>query len=523
MPIYHVPEHDVIIAGAGPVGLLLACELRLAGCTVLVLEQALEPGSPLKTLPFGLRGLTSPTIDSLDRRGLLSPLQARTDVGRAGLPAHWADQRRRPAGHFAGLQFSSDRIDEAAWPWRIGGIPEPLAVTMADVEAVFAERAAELGVTVRHGCGVDAVEQVSGGVVIHAGAQRFEAGWLVGCDGARSAVRKAVGIRFAGTPPEFTGYSAFMHLAEPHCLRPGRHHTPTGMYTFTRPGTVTIAEYDGGARHREELSREHVEAVLRRVSGSDVRVVSLDLVSTWTDRAFLATVYQQDRVLLAGDAAHIHAPLGGQGLNLGLGDAMNLGWKLAAIVRGNAPHDLLDSYLRERRPVAEQVLDWSRAQVALMRPDPGAAALREVIRDVMETRDGATYFAGRVSGAELRYDFGGTHELLGRSAPNLRMTDGSRLAEHMRTGRSVLIDRAPGEPLRQLAARWKPRLDHLTVPPGGNDGIQAMLVRPDGFVAWVGESGFDLYSAAQAISRWLGDETALHDRNVDRPPLPAAP
>jgi 2-polyprenyl-6-methoxyphenol hydroxylase-like FAD-dependent oxidoreductase len=508
MPSSSLPGYNVIIAGAGPVGLFLACELRLAGCTVLVLERAAEPGSPLKELPFGLRGLTSSTIDSLDRRDLLSPLCARTDIGRAGLPAHWANQRRQPSGHFAGLQFFHDRVNEAAWPWRVGGPPEPLAVTMADIEAVFAERAAELGVAIRRSCAIDAIEQAADGVVVDAGGQRFAAGWLVGCDGARSVVRKAAGIDFAGTPPEFTGYSALVHLVEPHGLKLGRHHTLTGMYTFTLPGTVTIAEYDGGVHHRAAPTREHVENVLRRVSGSDVRVVALDLASTWTDRAFLAPVYRQGRVLLAGDAAHIHAPLGGQGLNLGLGDAMNLGWKLAAMVRGYAPHDLLDSYQRERRPVAEQVLDWSRAQVALMRPDPGAAALRDVVRDLMETRDGATYFAKRVSGADLRYDLGGSHQLFGRSAPNLRLADGTRLAEHLRSGRSVLVGHASDGPLRQLAVRWALRLDFLTMPPGFNGDVHAMLVRPDGIVAWVGAIGSDVNSAARSIAHWLGNETS---------------
>jgi len=164
-----------------------------------------------------------------------------------------------------------------------------------------------------------------------------------------------------------------------------------------------------------------VQAVLRRVSGTGVTVTALRQAATWTDRAFQATAYRRGRVLLAGDAAHIHSPLGGQGLNLGFGDAMNLGWKLAATIRGDAPAGLLDSYEAERHPVGAQVLDWSRAQVELMRPAPGPRALQAIIRDLVATGDGATYFAGRVWGVSLRYDLGGGHPLVGRRMPDLRV------------------------------------------------------------------------------------------------------
>jgi hypothetical protein len=185
---------------------------------------------------------------------------------------------------------------------------------------------------------------------------------------------------------------------------------------------IAMADFDGGAFHRSSpITREHVEAVLRKVSGADVRVESLDLAATWTDRSYQATDYRKGRVLLAGDAAHIHSPLGGQGLNLGLGDAMNLGWKLAGVIRGDAPPDLLESYQHERHPVGAQILDWSRAQVALMRPQPSSRALRAIVRDVIETRDGATYFAERALGIGLRYDLSSSHPLIGRSAPDVHL------------------------------------------------------------------------------------------------------
>lgn len=502
----HHSRHNVIIAGAGPVGLFLACELRLAGCSVLVLERAPEPQSPLKALPFGLRGLTLPTMDNLDRRDLLAPLKARMSALSTAAAAPWTAGARRPAGHFAGLQFFRDRVDDTAWPWRPAGGSEMLAVALADIEAVLAARATELGNTIRYNSAVDGLEQVEDGVVVHTGTERLRAGWLVGCDGARSTVRKVAGIGFAGTEPEFTGYSMSLRLAEPNPLQPGRQHTATGMYTFAPPGTVTMVDFDGGTRHRAgPLSREDIEAVLRRVSGTDVTVTALDLATTWTDRAFLAAGYRKGRVLLAGDAAHVHAPLGGQGLNLGLSDAMNLGWKLATTICGLAPPALLDSYQQERRPVAKRVLDWSRAQVSLLRPDPGAAALRSIIRDLLETPDGATYFAGRVWGAGLQYDdVAAAHPLVGRSAPEVAFANGQRLNDVLRDGRAWLLDLDPAAPLRAIAARWAGQLGYLASTVTSDLGCAALLVRPDGVIAWAGREA-DRAELMPAIARWLGD------------------
>ena len=215
-------------------------------------------------------------------------------------------------------------------------------------------------------------------------------------------MRKAAGFAFVGTEPEFTGYSVEAVLSDPAALRPGRTYTSTGMYTYATPGTIAMVEFDGGAVHRAHpLSLEHVQAVLRRISDTKVTLAALSLAATWTDRAYQATAYRRGRVLLAGDAAHIHSPLGGQGLNLGLGDAMNLGWKLAATIRAEAPIELLDSYFVERHPEGARILDWSRAQVALMRPTPSTRALADIIGDLIGTRDGATYFAARVWGVSL--------------------------------------------------------------------------------------------------------------------------
>ena len=304
--------HDVLIAGAGPVGLFLACELRLAGASVLVLEKADEPYSPLKRLPFGLRGLTMPSIELLERHGLLDAL-APPSAG-AGAAAHWTFQPRRPGGHFAGIQFHLDKVDSSAWPQRPPGLPSPpLAVELERVELALGARAETLGAEIRRGVAVEDVEQAEGGVTVLAGDARYEAAWLVGCDGGRSAVRRAAGLTFTGTEPEFTGYSVEVELADPALLRAGRHHGPAGMYTFAPPGVIAMVEFDRGAAHRvEPITAETVEAVLRRVSGVDVVVTALRQATTWTDRAFHAGVYRRGRVLLAGDAAHIHSPLGGK-------------------------------------------------------------------------------------------------------------------------------------------------------------------------------------------------------------------
>ena len=507
--------YDVVVAGAGPVGLFLACELRLAGLHVLVLEQARDPHSALKQLPFGLRGLSVPTLEAFHRRGLLEEIEAAQQRASGAIKsaAHWMQQTRRPAGHFAGIQFYQDDIDAVKWPWRL---PTPadanVAVDMETLESVLAARACSLGVEIRCGLGVNAITASDNEVSIEAAGETFRGRWLVGCDGGRSTVRKLSGFDFVGTDPEFTGYSVEIELADPEKLRPGRNYTPAGMYTYAQPGTIAMVDFDGGAFHRTgPITREHVQSVLRNVSGTDVTINALRLAATWTDRAHQATTYRKGHVLLAGDAAHIHSPLGGQGLNLGLDDAMNLGWKLAATIRSQAPADLLYTYSRERHPVGAQILDWSRAQVAIMRPTPSARALQAIIRDIVETRDGATYFAERVRGVSLRYDLGNGHPLVGRSVPDFELLDGTTAGERLRTARGILLDFDARAPLQALASRWGGRIDYVADEPKDRLSLSAVLVRPDGIVAWASDGAPDHEEAAQAASRWFGDSTAARE------------
>lgn len=505
--------YDAIIAGAGPVGLLLASELRLAKLSVLVLEQSEDPRSPLKRLPFGMRGLWGPSVEAFYRRGLLEQVasQPRGDENAPGQPRPGA-QRRGPGGHFAGIQFDASNVDSSRWPFRIPGPADtPLGVEMEHLERVLAAHALAVGAEIRRGQGVDGFEASDDGITVHAGDQRVRARWLVGCDGGRSTVRKQGGFEFVGTEPEFTGYSVQVDIAEPSVLPLGRHHRffplhkgTTGMYTQWEPGAVAIADFDGGASHRAgPITLEHVEAVLRRVSGTDVTLKALHVASTWTDRAMQATTYRKGRVLLAGDAAHIHSPLGGQGLNLGFGDAMNLGWKLAATIRGDAPEGLLDSYTAERHPVGARILEWSRAQVALMQSQP----LQAIVRDLIDTRDGATYFAERVWGVSLRHDLGEGHPLAGRSCPDFELEGGTRLGVLLRDGKGVLLDFHPGSPLRSLASCWDERLNYIASDARDRLGLSAVLVRPDGFVAWACEGDPDPAEASRAATRWFARPT----------------
>ena len=500
--------YDVIISGAGPVGLLLACELALAKCSVLILEKAENPHSPLKQLPFGIRGLSAPTIEALYRRGLLKELEIhkRLKDPHKTSALEQGSQPHRQAGHFAGIPFLDSNIDPSQWKYRLPSSTDTSLISeIEELESVLSRRAEVLGVEIKRGLAVTGFHQTENGVTVQSGDQSFKGKWLVGCDGSRSLVRKAGGFEFAGTEPEFTGYSTKVDIADPEKLSPGRNVTPTGMYLQSQPGYVIIQDFDGGAFHNagKPITLEHVQQVLRRISNTDVTISTLDIATTWTDRARQATTYRNGRILLAGDAAHIHAPLGGQGLNLGLGDAMNLGWKLAATIHNIASEGLLNSYHTERHPIGAQVLDWSRAQVAIMRPDPHARALNAIIRDLMNTHDGATYIAGRVWGVFTHYNLGGDHPLVGQSVPNFEFEDGTKIGELMHDGQGLLLDFDMNASLKTLASEHGDRMKYVSGRTKEQLGLSAVLIRPDGIIAWASESEPDEQLIGQAVALWF--------------------
>ena len=506
--------YDVVIVGAGPVGLFLAAELALADRSVLVLERDEAPSSPLKALPLGMRGLNAGSIEAFYRRGMLPELLEASGVDAVRVGAD--PGARRPAAprdvsHFAGMRLDAADIDTSAFSSRLPGpAMEGIMTSLDAVGTVLAGRASRLGAQILRGVGLEAVAQDGDGVVVRAGGRDHRARRLVGCDGGRSTVRRLAGFDFVGTPPMFTGYVARVTFDDPRKLDLGFNLTPTGMYLRTPfEGHLGMMDFDGGAFDRSQpLTREHLQTVLRRISGTDVALNEVHLASSFTDRAMQAATYRKGRILLAGDAAHVHSPLGGQGLNLGIGDAVNLGWKLAADLRGSAPEGLLDTYTAERHPVGAAVLDWSRAQVATMNPGPNAPALRKLLRDLLDTSDGTTHVFRNTSGLSHRYDLGGDQPLAGRTAPDFCFRDGTRLGDLLREGQGVALDFTADRRLRGAAGSWKGLIRYAAGPVSDDLGLGALLVRPDGIVAWADGRHPDRDAFRHAAARWFGAPTS---------------
>ncbi|KAI8223811.1 Monoogygenase [Colletotrichum sp. SAR 10_86] len=508
--------YDVIVAGAGPVGLLLACEVALAGASVLILERDAKPESEWKSNPVGFRGLHLPSIELLYRRDLLGKLYDLTN--RPHTPPKGPGMQF--GGHFAGIPLNLNQLDLNRWKYRLPGpslMPGP--ITIDRIEAVLTERAESLGVTILRGHGFKRiVEETQSGITVEAGdeGQNFRGRWLVGCDGGRSVIRKAAGFEFAGTEATFTGYVVHCDLDHPDRLVPGFVPTRHGMYIFRKPDMVYLMDFDGGAGQKAEHSLGRLQDILNRVTGKpdDVRMTKIHLATPFTDRSKQVTTYRRGRVLLAGDAAHIHPPLGGQGMNCGLGDAMNLGWKLAASVRqeqqspdGKANFELIDTYEKERYPIGEFVLEWNRSQVAALQPNETGYAVQKLVRDLIATDDGANHFIDRVWGLSQRYDLGSdVHPAAGRSAPDFTFKDGTRLGPKMEQGRGMLIDFEDDGTLKDLVTeKYEKGLDYIGADVEDRRGIRALLIRPDGFVAWAVEEGaevnFDELNVA--LKKWF--------------------
>jgi rifampicin monooxygenase len=472
-----VPE--VIISGGGPTGMMLASELRLHDVDVLVLEKEAEPSQLVRSL-----GLHQRSIEIMDQRGLLDRFLAH-------------GQQYPGAGRrFAGIDPPSPAPLDTAHDYVLG-IPQPAT------DRLLAERAAELGAQIRRGREVTGVEQDDGGVTVElADGARLRSRWLAGCDGGRSLVRRLLGVGFPGEPARTEWLLAELEVttppdelaavsAEVRKTHQGFGIGPAGngLHRAVVPA-ATVAEDRTAPPTLEEF-----RAQLRAYAGTDFGVHSARWLSRFTDATRLAEQYRAGRVFLAGDAAHVHPPLGGQGLNLGIQDAFNLGWKLAAEVNGWAPEGLLDSYHTERRPVAAEVLNTTRAQSELISPEPGPQAARRLLAELMGFEDVSRFLIERTSGIGIRYDFGKGDELTGKRLRDIRLSRG-RLYELMHRGRGLLLDQG-GE---LSVAGWADRVDHVTDVSDELD-VPAVLLRPDGHVAWAGDDQQDLLGQLPA---WFG-------------------
>ena len=371
---------DVTVVGAGPVGLLLATELALQGVRTTVLERLTTQADTIKAQMISGR-----TYQMLAMRGFGPAIDAAGELESAGL----AWRPTGATGHFAGL-------------FKLDGLPLVMLSQQA-LERILEARALELGVQIHRGVEVTDLD--------------FGSDYVVGCDGGRSTVRKLAGFDFPGTGPTLTGYQAIVDLDGD--LPRGWHRTPNGICASgPLQGRIMLIDYAGPPTTRD-VTPEILESALRRISGRDVRITAVHTATVWTDNTRQATTYRKDNVLLAGDAAHVHSPFGGQGLNLGLQDALNLGWKLAT-----GDTDLIDTYTTERHPVADRVLRNTLAQVALTRPDPQSRELHTLFSDLLDLPEVRTRISAMIQGTDIRYETGYDHPLAGTFVPDLDLSDG---------------------------------------------------------------------------------------------------
>ncbi|NRQ31006.1 polyketide oxidase [Nonomuraea sp. NN258] len=473
--------YDVAIAGGGPVGLLLAAELALQGVRPVVLERLAMPSGESKAGTLHAR-----TAQSLDRRGLLGAV-GRSSTGSVSF-------------HFSGM-FGLDLGAVAQEGVSIVGSPQSWA------EQVFARRAAALGAEIRRGQEVTGLVQHDDHVVLTVNGRELAARYVVGADGARSTVRTAAGIPFTGTPAGVAALMGDVRLLDPYGVPPGYTRTPRGwIIVWLNPaGHSRVTTYDFRAPHADRqapVTLDELRAAAEHILDRPVPMADPGALSRYGDAALQAETYRAGRVLLAGDAAHVHFPWGGQGLNTGLEDAFNLGWKLAAEVRGHAPAGLLDSYHAERHPVGARVLWNVRAQTALANPDPAVDPLRELFAELMRFDEVNEHLSGMISGVRTAYDVGVPGA--GRMAVDLELKTGDgpvTLVELLRAGRPLLLDLAGRDDLVAEAAGWAGRVD--VVRASAAHPADALLIRPDGYVAWTSEAtGHPLRAA---LERWFGE------------------
>jgi 2-polyprenyl-6-methoxyphenol hydroxylase-like FAD-dependent oxidoreductase len=493
-----IGERAVAIAGGGPTGLMLAGELALAGIDVAVVERRRSEELP----DSRAGGLHSRTIELLDQRGI------------AG--------RFLSEGQTAQIQgFGGSRLDIADLPTRH---PYGLALWQKHFERILGGWVGELGVPIHRGREVTGFTQDDDGVSVElAGERSLRAQYLIGCDGGRSLVRKAAGIDFPGWDPSTSSLIAEAEMSEEpelgirqdelgtHAIGRVEYEIRDGEVVFAEDGPVRITVTEKQVGTSEPSLRDLSEALIT-VYGTDYGIHSTTWISRFTDTTRQAAAYRDGRVLLAGDAAHVHAPDGGQGLNTGVQDAVNLGWKLAQVVNGTSPASLLDSYHAERHPVAARVLRTTMGQVALRRPDARTKALREIVSELLGMEEPRKRFGAMLSGLDVHLDLGDGHPLLGRRMPDLDLTtaDGAlRVFSLLHDARPVLLNL--GEPGSLAIGPWADRVRVVEAEQAGAWELpvlgavaapDAVLIRPDGHVAWVGDGTEE--GLSEALITWFG-------------------
>jgi 2-polyprenyl-6-methoxyphenol hydroxylase-like FAD-dependent oxidoreductase len=491
--------HTVLIVGAGPTGMMLAAELKLAGVDVAILER--RDSSHLAGSRAG--GLHARTIEVFDQRGIADRFLVEGQIAQV-------------AG------FSTIRLDISDFPTRH---PYGLGLWQNHIERILAEWVRELGVTIHHGREVAGFTQDEAGVdVALSNGESMRAEYLVGCDGGRSVIRKAAGIDFPGWDATVSNLIAEVDMTDVPEL--GIRRDEHGIHGFSRveyeirdgqvifgdkgPIRVMLTETEVGRTGEPTLG--DLSDALIAVYGTDYGVHSPIWISRFTDVTRQAAAYRDRRVFLAGDAAHVHYPVGGQGLNTGVQDAVNLGWKLAQVVKRTSPDALLDTYHTERHPVAARVLRTTMAQVALTRTDDRTQALMESVSELLSMEEPRKRFGAMMSGLDIRYDLGEGHPLLGRRMPDLDIVTAAgalRVFKLLHGARPVLLD---FDKLGSLdITRWSDRVQRVDAQYNGAWEIPAIgkvaapaavLIRPDGYVAWVGDGTHA--GVAEALTTWFG-------------------
>jgi len=480
--------NDVTIVGGGPTGLMLAGELALAGVGVEVLERR----STSELVGTRARGFHSRTIEIFDQRGIVDRFLSEGQTAQV-------------------LGFANTRLDVADLPSRH---PYTLGLGQSHIEQILLGWVEELGVPIRRGVEVTGFAQDDTGVEVHlADAESLRTGYLVGADGGRSVVRTAAGIDFVGAEATRSHLIAEVEVTE---------ETPTGirldevgihaMNVMEDGRTVGMVVTEQRLGSGTEPSLADLSEALKAVYGTDFGIHDPRWMSRFTDATRQATAYRTGRVLIAGDAAHVHPPTGGQGIGLGVQDAVNLGWKLAQVVRGVSPDGLLDTYQAERHPATARVLKNVMAQAMLQRGDPRTDAMRDTITDVLGFEGPRVQLAGLLSGLDVRYDFGEGHPLLGRRMPDLELTTAGgpqRVFELLHDARPLLLDF--GETRATDITPWTDRVQHVGAGPAGTWELPvvgavpaptAVLIRPDGHVAWVGDG--TQTGLREALTTWFG-------------------